>query len=178
MFYDGLNDPVKVGQMIPDDWVPIIGKRVNILYHRLRRSEPEFWSKFPSIFERSGGQFICNDCTGAQSKWVDAYPQRFYPPIRYVSWELTSELRLEMKAEPLAGSVCIADILTHNIKSAYITGFICMFDREFDNRFALPTPGIEPQLSDLRFLARMNKDNRVTVDSNMQFLFDKHCAHV
>ena len=181
-----LNDPVKVGEMVPEDWQPIIGRRVNVLYHRLRRPNPKFWETFPTIFEEAGGRFLCNDSTGTQEHWIDACPQA-YMPVRYVSWELTSALRLEMQQNPLAGTVCIADILSHNIKSAYITGFLCHFDEEFPH-YNLPLYKrkengrykwkLIPMHPDLRFLARMNKDERVTVDSNMQFLFNKHCADV
>ena len=180
------NNPVKIGQMIPEDWKPIIGSRVNVFYHRLRRPQTDFWAKFQEIFAAAGGQFLCNDSSSAQTSWQDAFPQAFMP-VRYVSWELTSELRLEMQTYPLAGSICVADILSHNVKSAYITGFLCHFDEEFP-QYNLPLYKrkedgkykwkLQPCHPDLRLLARMNKDNRVTVDSNMQFLFDKFCRDV
>ena len=166
------NDPVESGEMIVDEWAPVIGKRVNIYYHRFRKS-PKWWEQFMPIFRQAGGKFFCNDCSGGQNVWGDAYPQIFVP-VRYVSWELTSQLRLELKGVPFSGTICIADILTHNVKSAYLTGFLCYFDTEIEQYKSLPR-NEKSSLPDLRFLARMNKDDRVTVDFNMQFLFDKFC---
>ena len=180
------NDPVEVGQMVPAEWQSRLGKRVNVFYHRLRQSKPRFWRQFIPIFQAAGGQFLCNDCTGSQHIWQDAMARK-YLPVRYVSWEIKDELRLEMEQEPLSGSVCIADILSHNVKSAYLTGFICHFNEDFPH-YDLPLYAGEREkgrkqkarsrLPDLRFLARMNKDERVTVDSNMQFLFDKYSEDV
>lgn len=168
---DPANDPVRNGVMITDEWRPIIGSKCNVFYHRSRLSR-EWWKKFPAIFKAAGGKFICSDCHGAPEQWLDSIPHE-YAPIRYVSWELKSQIQMEMRGSVYSGVICIADILSHDIKSAYLTGFLCHFDVE-STKYEQPTAYVKGNLTDLTFLARLNKDDRVTVDENMQYLFDNY----
>lgn len=166
------NNPVEVGQFVPEEWHSRIGKRVNILYHRIRRDDEVYMHRWLEIFHRAGGRFFCSDSTASQDAFGEAFPQR-YVEIRYVSWELKSDITLKICEKPDAGLVCIADILSYQVKEAYITGFLCFFDREIDSR--LPHTGARPRLKALRFLCDLDHDERVTYDGPMQQLFDRHC---
>ena len=125
------NDPVLAGEFVPKEWHSRLGKRVDILYHRLRKGNRDYIRTWQQIFRAAGGKFVVCDCTSSQSSFSDAYPHEFLP-VRYVSWELKSDITLKIRTMPDGGLVCITDILTHNIKSAYITGFPCFFDEEIN----------------------------------------------
>lgn len=168
------NDPAAVSQFVPEDWHSRLGKRVDILYHRLRSNNPFYVSKWLAAFRRSGGKFVCCDSTAHQDAFPDAYPQR-YMPIRYVSWEMKCAIILKINQTPDAGLVCICDVLSHNIKSAYITGFPCLADKDIDPNLPHARQNRRPRIEGLQFLCDLGSDARVQYDDRMLELFKKHC---
>ena len=169
------NNPTVASMMVPQKWQTFIGQRVNVLYHRIRRApENGFWGTSPNIFRASGGRFLCNASTGGQHLWEDAGAQAHFQ-VQYVSWELKSALQLAFRKPPLGSTICIADVLGHNIDSAYLIGFLCYFDREFS--FPSIWKNTTPSVEDLRFISNLANDDRVIVDARMQMLFDKVIRH-
>lgn len=169
-----LNDPVQVGQFVPAEWHRIVGKRVDILYHRLRNNNPAYVAKWCSALDVSGIKFVCCDSMHHQDSYADAYAQQ-YMNVRYVSWELRGSLITKLHETPDAGIVCICDVLSHDIRSAYITGFPCFFDKDIDADLPHAQQNKRPRLKALQFLNDLGKDSRVSFDSVMSGLFEQHC---
>lgn len=171
-----LNNPVKIGQFVPEEWHPIVGKRVNICYPKLRHKTfnddrngyIRAWSK---VFRDSGGKFVCRDIMTNQNHHQHAYMLP-YVKLRYPSWELRDAITLRIGERVESGTLAIADILSHNIKQAYITGFPCGFDLEIFPD--LPEPAEAPQPGNLKFLCDLCELERVTCDNRMNFLFKRH----
>ena len=174
-----LNIQKTIRSYVPDGWKSIIGSRVDILYHRIgfpKQSErsddvPESFVKEVDMFWAQGGQFICHENP-------KPFPLRYallnvVAEVRYLDLELYNHLTLKFKRNTVnPGIVIIADILSHSIKSAYITGFPCYFD---DVVFDMNHASLR-SLNELRFLRDLSKHQRVTFDPLMHELFEAHCT--
>lgn len=177
------NDPVKAGEFVPRSWHPIIGKRVDVFYHRVEhKNKPEYYNAWLEVFRRSGGKWLCYDGHRGTGHWQTHYMQQ-YAPVRYVSWSLKGAVVCEIEQKAEAGTIVIADMLRHNIKSAYITGFPCMMDAfitnespySFGKKAHTESGSISPSgFANLKFVYRLCQDSKVKVDRNMSILFRKH----
>lgn len=172
------NNPVTVGQFVPPDWHSRVGKRVDIFYHKISYpkwkdhdgGEANWIKRFLKIFEDAGGRFLCQDGTRTQDDTALHYVQD-YTLVRYVNWELKGAVASAIRDKPLAGTVVIADILRHSVKSAYITGFPCACDGIV--RSDLPHSECQCRKPNLNFIYNLSKDDRVTCDSYMQRIFEE-----
>ena len=170
---------------VPEEWKAIIGSRVDVLYHRMKY-DPGRWladkivppelEKHIETFYLQGGKFLCLEDP-------HPFPLRFLLPnlvteIRYINpaicAHLTLALQKESHVEP--GIVIIADILSHNIESAYITGFPCYFDKTREQRTDLSRWDEVQDVKELKFLWELSKLERVSFDPLMHDLFQVHCT--
>ena len=91
---DPRNDPVEVGEFVPSEWHSRVGKRVDILYPKMRRKtfsddRNGYIRQWLDAVRASGVRFICRDVMSNQnhnehahlagaSKLVDDYPASHY----------------------------------------------------------------------------------------------------
>ena len=178
------NQGIKTVQShVPDEWKPIVGSRVDILYHRLL-SDSKKWADTGKIhphliqqineFWEQGGRFICHEDP-------KPFPLRYAIPsliaeIRYPSLALYAHLVVELRKDLVEpGIIAICDVLSHNIKSAYITGFPCYFDETRKHRTDLSRWDEVQDIKELQFLYKLSKHDNVTFDPLMINLFEQHC---
>lgn len=150
---------------VPEDWHARIGRRTNIYYHRLRKKE-SVTKEYLRKFEVDGGQFICFNISGKAHYGHVLIGQ--LADVRYLNIGFYLQIAEQIGDYPLAGTVAIADILRHNVQEAYISGFPCYFDNEVDY------VQYRSCRRDLQFLSDLRDTGRVTFDSHMLKLFDKH----
>lgn len=179
------NDPVKAGEFVPERWHPIIGKRVNVFYHRVEhKNDPGYYQNWLTIFRDAGGEWICHDCHRGTGSWQLHFMQN-YAPVRYVDWELKGEIVCEIKQKAEAGTIIIADLLRYDLRSLYVTGFPCMMDNFIrkDSPYSharlrnhpSPQNHIGPQsFANFKYVYEICQDPRVSVDKNMRKLFEMH----
>ena len=98
---------------------------------------------------------------------------RDYFPQRNVEVELFAHLRKQLGSTPLEGTVVIADILRHDIKEVYLTGFPCYVS-------SAKPKGVKHQnrvtYNDFKYLRSVciNHPTRIAVDPNMRVGFETY----
>ena len=169
--YEWFNYDIKENSFVPEGWHTRLGRKTNVYYNRLRNGNPEWIKQYLDKFYADGGKFICFGLHGMPHihyATIDALTD-----IRYLDWEIIIKTTALVGDSPLEGTWAIVDVLSHNVKNAYITGFPCYCNTEDMN------PGLEhgrkPYYGDLKFLASLKDTGRVSFDSNMESLFEKYC---
>lgn len=86
--------------------------------------------------------------------------------------ELYCELQDMFGSQPLGGTLAIADICRHDVKSVYLTGFPCFVSTDYPNG---TVEGSKHSYNDFCFLRKLatDSDGRLTVDKHMNHLFQK-----
>lgn len=149
---------------VPSDWHSRVGRRVNVFYHKVS-SVGEMELMLP-LFRADGGEILSVEYS-QNLYYLEAPEVRAMAACRYLTNDHWINVMEAIGHSALAGSLAIADILRHNIKSIYITGFPCLF-----------TPEGIPQ--DIPFMAFKNLDwirhlyetyDGIEVDRNMKRLF-------
>lgn len=167
----------------PREFEKFVGTRTDVFYHRFL-SNVELFKESGQItpwiideceqFKRRGGSFMCYEDP-------DNMPLRFAigclpMEMRFLNGAIYAELARRLVKDLVEpGVVIISDILSHDIKSAYITGVPCYFDEMFD----LSTERAQKwsklrDINELRFLYELSNDDRVTCDSIMNSLFERY----
>ena len=171
---------VTIHSVVPADYRRLVGSRTDVFYHAIPDENKEGRLKKDAKiaveqFYENGGKFLCNaDCQFVPLRYtlIDQFT-----PVRYVNDIFKIRLRQKLNARNLVdGVIVIADILSHNIKSAYITGFPCYFDGMYKGQEEAPRwHDWSGNCIALRFIHDMTLNERVSADPLMMELFETHC---
>ena len=161
---------------VPRYWHEIVGRKTSIYYTKMLGSHRSNLERIVNNFKRDGGEFICvereaNCWQPANAVIWDVHPMRY---LRLDHFIATATLT---NSKPLAGTLCICDILKHDIKSAYITGFPCWVTSEgtIENQFV--NDNWQPW-NDFNFLKKLSTHPDISFDPHMTWLFEKYGAWV
>ncbi len=82
-----------------------------------------WWIKsFVEAFQNSGGKFLCTEQLSNADALGSLIIKKLHP-VRYTTVDHYHNTMTAVGTGPVAGTLAITDILKHDIKSAYITGF-------------------------------------------------------
>ena len=160
----------KTISFVPDEWQSRVGSRCNIFYHK--EYDTNRMTHLLDLFHKAGGKFLSVEY--AANLWAYSCCQvRKLAPCRYLTNDHFLNVTEVVGDIVYAGSLVIGDILRHDIKSLYITGFPTMLDRDGRLHSTAPrsTYGMGFKNFDwLRQLWRSHEE--ITTDSNMRALFE------
>ena len=109
---------------VPEEWQSRIGKRTSIFYHKFRSGSPDWLKTNVDAFRADGGEFFCV-ATFENANSLESTNIWEIIPVRYLNTEHFLNTFRAVGSRPMAGTMVITDILRHNVKSVYITGFPC-----------------------------------------------------
>ena len=109
---------------VPEEWQSRIGKRTSIFYHKFRSGNPTWLQTNVQAFRADGGKFFCV-ATFENANAIESTNIWEFIPVRYLNTEHFLKTFRAVGSRPMAGTMVITDILRHNVKSMYITGFPC-----------------------------------------------------
>ena len=170
--YEWFRYDIFKNHFVPEEWWPRLGRKTNVYYHRLRNGNRKWIDEYVKKFHADGGKFICFGLHGMphiHHTTIDDITD-----VRYLDWEIIVKTTRLVGVTPLEGTWVICDVLSHDIESAYITGFPCycnpsdMHSDSTDRSY-----NIKPHPKDLMFLASLLDTGRVTFDNHMMKLFSK-----
>lgn len=173
----------KLHSHVPEEYRSMVGSRIDIIYHRLYHDPKPFMSKGEidehfraevSQFKANGGTFFCfADRRNIPLRYTIL---GFISDVRYVGMPLYASLGQALGKDHIKdGIVIIADILSHSVKSAYITGFPCYFDDMYKTRPDIADWYGARCIKELTFLYELSKHESVSFDPLMMGLFEEHC---
>ena len=156
---------------VPKQWKKYVGVRTDVFYTTIVNGGEQWCQDIVATFVEEGGQFICCEIPWVQRKRTVGMLRQYYP-VRNVNMELYCELQDMFGSQPLGGTLVIADICRHNVKSVYLTGFPCFVDDEHPTG---TVEGTKHSYNDFCFLRKLAIESRerVTVDAHMAQLFKK-----
>ena len=166
----GIEPDWEIPSFVPGEWQSRIGSRVNVFYHK--EFYPELMPKLLELFYAAGGKFLSIEYAGNLNSYSCVDVRRF-APCRYLTndhWLNTMEAVGDMA---YAGSIIIADILRHDIKSLYITGFPTMLEKDGTLHAAAPKLRHYMTFMNIDWIRRLCRDyEHITSDRNMHNLFE------
>ena len=180
-------------EFVPKRWHTIVGRKTNILYHRFRHSldhKAEIRAQkiltYYRKFEEAGGKFWCYEDGRIYPSESNANVGTLVE-VRYLLPQLSFDLMREHFDLPvgeywafnkmlLSGTRIVDDILSHDVKKLYITGFPCYFEPDQPHERGKGKAPMEPYPMDLQFLFNLQNAGVATFDSHMKSLFEKYCT--
>ena len=155
---------------VPAEWQSRIGLKTNVFYHK--EFYPPHFTAFLSAFHDSGGKFIAVEYL--ENLWSHSCCEiRRLAPCRYLTNDHFLNVMESIGAPPFAGTIALGDILRHDIKSLYITGFPTFYTADGSFLAHEITQNSEHKVfmnfNWIRNLCRLN--NEITTDTNMEALF-------
>lgn len=156
---------------VPEEWHSRIGRRVNIFYQKFRGGSEEHIKEHVDAFREDGGRFFCCEEPTNCNTFKSLIVQRFIK-TRYISLEHILNTIAYVGIRPFAGTVVISDIVRHNIKAAYLTGFPCFLDTDEYNH-PHDIPGRDACIANFRFIKQLSCYEHIAVDSVMEGLFSR-----
>lgn len=163
----------KIPPFVPEEWHSRIGRRVNIFYQKFRGGSEEHIKKRVNAFREDGGRFFCCEEPANCNTFKSLIVQRFIR-TRYISLEHILNTIAHVGTRPFAGTLVISDIVRHNIKAAYLTGFPCFLDMdEYDPDHETKRPSQEDCIANLKFIKQLSYYEHISVDSVMEGLFSR-----
>lgn len=158
---------------IPAAWHNFIGRKTSVFYHRIMGGAREWHRRLIAQFREDGGAFFCCDREGNCWKPESADIWNTIP-VRYLTLDHFVFVAQLINAKPLAGTIILCDILRQPIKSLYITGLPCWVDTQ--GNISMPSQDLLrykfSPWQDFNFVKELSHNPRVTVDDNMQSLFN------
>lgn len=150
---------------VPEEWQSRIGKRTSIFYHKFRAGPPDWLKSNVDAFRADGGKFFCV-ATFENANSLESTNIWEFIPVRYLNPEHFLRTILVVGTRPMPGTLIITDILRHNVKSAYITGFPCYV--RHDQPQGVSKSG-HVTINDLKYLASLTRQypERVQYDLMM-----------
>ena len=109
---------------VPEEWQSRIGKRTSIFYHKFRGGPLDWLQTNVEAFHADGGKFFCvatfenANCPTSTNIWQ-------FILVRYLCTDHFLRTFHAVGSRPMPGTMVITDILRHNVRSVYITGFPC-----------------------------------------------------
>ena len=173
--YEGYTVPAEAPRweyppFVPIEWQSRIGSKCSVFYHK--EFHPPNFSGLVTAFNEAGGRFLCHEYL--ENLWSYSCVEiRKMAPCRYLTNDHFLNVMEVVGDLPYAGSLIIGDLLRHDIKSLYFTGFPTMYQADGT---LLPDEWIQQNkymnfmnINWLRSLWRTYDD--ITTDSNMESLF-------
>ncbi len=156
---------------VPEEWQSRVGSHVNVFYHK--EFHVSGMEKLLPAFERAGGRFLGVEYSGNLWSYHCSEVRRL-APCRYLTNDHFLNMMDVVGDIPFAGSVAIGDILRHDIKSLYITGFPTFFTADgtlLPDKWVQKNRGMN--FKNIDWLRRLcDQYDAITADSNMQVIFD------
>ena len=116
---------------IPEEYQSILGSQVNIFFHKLMSyalHEQHIVRNQVHAFLDAGGEFLCVEKRSHRHWREDDFEDyQATHPWRILNPQFERDLQHMLEVLPYPGTMIVADILRHDIKSAFITGFPCEF---------------------------------------------------
>ena len=162
---------------VSDSFVPQIyhkhlGSQTHIIYlfdwwaYTKTKTLPQYVNRF----REAGGRFMCSE-SYSHSRDKRNKALRAVHPIRIISPDHGYNLTVALGSNPLGGTLAITDILKHNVKAAYLTGFLCFLDK---SPLGLQIHA-HASVNDFHYLRNLvNQHDNLTADSVMTNLFKKY----
>lgn len=173
-------------EFVPRELWPKVGKRVDVFYFNVFgvKSDPpsrlEGFLKMIASFKRAGASFLCSESaehymlrTEGKIGWQsDVVRETVWDCFRGVGQDDIHWKNLidAMSSFPFAGTSVIRDILKHDIREVYVTGFPHFLDMPEP-----PTPfSHERCLDNLKLTREILKEKEYRVDGVMSELFNRY----
>lgn len=166
----GLEPDWHTPSFVPDKWQSRIGSRVNVFYHK--EFFPACMERLLKLFYGAGGTFLCVEYSGNLCSYKCVQLRRM-APCRYLTNDHWLNSMEAVGDIAYAGSIVIVDILRHDIKSLYLTGFPTMLERDGTLHPAVPRREHHMVFKNFDWIRNLCRNHQgITTDSNMQGLFN------
>lgn len=114
---------------VPEAWQDKVGVKANIFYNSLGPHVPmSFFNSLIRGLHAAGGRFVSSDSPHNITRYVKELLlfENCGFDIRTLSAEKYAHVASILGSTPYKGTAVIADIVSYNIKSLWLTGFDCM----------------------------------------------------
>lgn len=168
--------------LVQPEWQERVGSRTDIFYTSIGEVTEDFMERVVTAFQKEGGTFLCRPhpvYALASQKWcmlTETFMQVRYVDIglyfdlmKGIDFTDTFKLTHRLGATPFPGTLAVADILSHNVKEAFIGGMTCYCDRS-DVGIIESTRISKCDFNYLRSLREQHPD-KIKVDPQMDKLF-------
>ena len=165
---------------VPPELQPMLGKRVDVLYINVFYPGNQEWiESMLNSFQSAGGKFIANE---NPSNARDGFPNKRIAElldgkIHHVTAEEERQLDRAIGKWPLVGTVAVNDIISHDVGTAYITGYPCFLDvrSRHDKPIHEEPEEFDLLVANLRYICLTARERGFKFDSVMDNLFEKYC---